>query len=50
MQEIYVEHERDGDNAALGGEYVVYTDSAWLASFINQEDAEAYAEVKRLEA
>lgn len=50
MREIYVEHEPHGDNEALGGEYVVYDDNAWLASFIRKDDAEAYADAKRLEA
>lgn len=49
MREIFVEHEPNGDNAELGGEWVVYTDNAWLASFINKEDAEEYADSKRLE-
>lgn len=48
-REIYVEHEPHGDNEALGGEYIVCDENAWLASFINKEDAEEFADRKRLE-
>lgn len=48
MRDIFVEHEPNGDNAALGGEWVVFTEDAWLASFINEEDAHDYADLQRL--
>ena len=43
MREIYVEHEVSTDD------WCVYDDNTWLASFRRREDAEEWAEQKRLE-
>lgn len=46
MREIYVEYETDGE---YGPEYTVVSDDEWFGSFSRREDAEEFAERKRLE-
>lgn len=48
MREIYVEHE-EGVIEDYVNHWVVTDDIKWLASFLDREDAEAYADSKRLE-
>lgn len=47
-RKMYVERS---DGGVISGEnWDVYDDNDWLATFRNREDAEAYADSKRLEA
>jgi hypothetical protein len=46
MQEVSVEFEETYEDE---GDWVVRRGEQWLASFLNQDDAHAYADAKRLE-